>query len=235
MSYFWRLFFTLTWTNFKMRYYGSILGYVWSLLKPLALFGVLYIVFTVNMKMKTPHYKLFLLLGIILWDYFSQATNLGMMGFIGNYQMIRKVYLPRINLIIFFVFAVLDHVAWHLKMLWFLPLLLALYLLTLGIGFILSIIVVKVRDMISLWEVVIQLGFWATPIMYPMSMVPEKWRFYYFLNPMSGLINYSRYVLVGLGGLTKTGYIYVSAVSLFIFILGVFIFQIKEAEMTEDL
>ena len=89
--------------------------------------------------------------------------------------------------------------------------------------------------MISLWEVVIQLGFWATPIMYPMSMVPEKWRFYYFLNPMSGLINYSRYVLVGLGGLTKTGYIYVIAVSLVIFILGVFIFQIKEAEMTEDL
>ena len=99
LAYQWRLFTTLTWTNFKMRYYGSILGYVWSLLKPLAMFGVLYIVFTVVMKQSAPHYKLFLLLGIIIWEFFVQGTTAGMNGFIGNYQMIRKVYLPRIILV----------------------------------------------------------------------------------------------------------------------------------------
>ena len=123
-AYRWRLFIVLTWTNFKLRYYGSYLGYFWSLLKPLGLFGVLYIVFTVVMKQNAPHYKLFLLLGIIIWDFFVQATNAGMNGFIGNYQMIRKVYLPRIvlvlaavsgsfigfffNLIIFVIFALLS-------------------------------------------------------------------------------------------------------------------------------
>jgi ABC-type polysaccharide/polyol phosphate export permease len=251
ISYNWRLFKTLTWTNFKMRYYGSILGYIWSLLKPLALFGVLFLVYTVFMNQKTPHYKPFLLLGIILWDYFSQATSAGMSGFIGNYQMIRKVYLPRyilvasavssafigllFNLVVFFVFALLDGVIFDLKMLGFLPLLISLYLLTLGIGFILSIIVVKVRDMLSLWEVAIQLGFWLTPIIYPASNIPEKWRFYFFINPVCGTITYARYFLIGIGGTTHLGYWYVLISSIMIFILGFFIFKWKEGNMVEDL
>ncbi|MCE9587126.1 MAG: ABC transporter permease [Verrucomicrobia bacterium] len=251
LAYQWRLFTTLTWTNFKMRYYGSILGYVWSLLKPLAMFGVLYIVFTVVMKQSAPHYKLFLLLGIIIWDFFVQGTMAGMNGFIGNYQMIRKVYLPRIilvmaavsgafigfffNLIVFLVFALLDGVDWSLRMLWFIPLVIALYLLVMGIGLILSIVVVKVRDTLSLWEVVTQLGFWFTPVMYPMSNVPEKYRFFEFLNPMSGILEYSRYVLIGLGGLSKLGYCYVLGVSLLVFFLGIAVFKWKEGEMVEDL
>jgi len=66
LAYRWRLFSTLTWTNFKLRYYGSYLGYFWSLLKPLGLFGVLYIVFTVFLKQSTPHFGVALLLGIIV-------------------------------------------------------------------------------------------------------------------------------------------------------------------------
>jgi ABC-2 type transport system permease protein len=234
-----------------MRYYGSILGYVWSLLKPLAFFGVLYFVYTFIMNLSTPHYKPFLLLGILLWEFFSQGTNAGMLGFIGNYQMIRKIYLPRIvlvaaavsasfialffNLLIFFLFALLDGISLHWKMLCFFPLLLSLYFLVMGIGLILSIVVVKVRDMISLWEVVIQLGFWCTPVMYPMSRVPEKMRFYEFLNPMSGILEYSRHLLIGIGGITKIGYLYVLLISFLIFLLGILVFQKKEAEMTEDL
>lgn len=251
LAYHWRLFATLTWTNFKMRYYGSILGYVWSLLKPLAMFGVLYIVFTVVMKQDAPHYKLFLLLGIIIWDFFVQGTNAGMNGFIGNYQMIRKVYLPRIilvaaavssafigfffNLIVFLVFAILDGVEWSFRMMWFIPLVIALYLLVMGLGLILSIVVVKVRDTLSLWEVVTQLGFWFTPVMYPMSNVPAQYRFYEFINPMSGILEYSRYFLIGLGGVTTMGYCYVLGISLLVFLLGVAIFKWKEAEMVEDL
>jgi ABC-type polysaccharide/polyol phosphate export permease len=250
-SYFLRLFLTLTWTNFKMRYYGSILGYVWSLLKPLALFGVLYFVYSFVFKQTAPHYKLFLLLGIILWDFFSQATMAGMNGFIGNYQMIRKVYLPRIvlvmaavsgsfiglffNLVVFATFAIFDGVDVHWRMLCFFPLLVAFYLLVTGIGLVLSIIVVKVRDVLSVWEVFLQLGFWLTPIIYPMSMVPEKLRFLMFLNPVAGILTYSRYLLVGIGGLTKVGYCYVLGISLLVFLLGVAIFKWKEAEMVEDL
>ena len=250
-NYLLRLFVTLTWTQFKMRYYGSWLGYIWSLLRPLALFGVLYIVFTMFMKQSAPHYKLFLLLGIMLWTFFSEATIAGMNGFIGNYTLIRKVYLPRIvlviasvssafvgllfNLAIFFLFALFDGIEWHWRMLWFLPLVLALDLLALGVGLLLSIVVVKIRDTINLWEVAIQLGFWLTPVMYPMSTVPEKWRFYMYLNPMSGILDYSRNFLVGTGEVTPIGYFYVIAMSALIFAAGVFVFKWKEAEMTEDL
>lgn len=251
ISYAVRLFLTLTWTTFKMRYYGSILGYIWSLLRPLAFFGVLYLVFTFFLKQSAPHYKLFLLLGIILWTFFSEATILGMNGFIGNYVLIRKVYLPRIilvlsavssafvglvfNMIVFFIFAMFDGISWHWGMLWFLPLVAALYMMALGVGLILSIVVVKIRDTINLWEVAIQLGFWLTPIMYPMSNVPEKLRFIVFLNPISGILEYSRFFLVGIGGYTNLGYIYVVGVSIALLVGGVAIFKWKEAEMTEDL
>lgn len=234
-----------------MRYYGSWLGYIWSLLRPLALFSVLYIVFTMFMKQSVPHYKLFLLLGIILWTFFSEATILGMNGFIGNYTLIRKVYIPRIvlviasvssafiglffNLIIFFLFAFLDGIEWHWRMAWFIPLVAALYFMALGIGLILSIVVVKIRDTINLWEVAIQLGFWLTPVMYPMSNVPEKWRFYVYLNPLSGILDYSRNFLIGIGNVTPIGYAYVIGMSIFLFSVGVCVFKYKEGEMTEDL
>jgi ABC-type polysaccharide/polyol phosphate export permease len=139
------------------------------------------------------------------------------------------------NLIVFLAFALLDGVDWSLRMLWFIPLVIALYLLVVGIGLMLSIVVVKVRDTLSLWEVVTQLGFWFTPVMYPMSNVPEKFRFYEFLNPMSGILEYSRYVVIGLGGLSKLGYCYVLGVSLLVFFLGIAVFKCKEAEMVEDL
>jgi ABC-type polysaccharide/polyol phosphate export permease len=251
LAYCWRLFATLTWTNFKMRYYGSILGYVWSLLKPLAMFGVLYFVYSFVFKQTAPHYKLFLLLGIILWDFFVQGTTAGMSGFIGNYQMIRKVYLPRIilvaaavsasfvglffNLVVFAIFAFFDGVLLEWKMLWFLPLLISFYLLVLGLGLLLSIVVVKVRDTLSLWEVAHQLGFWLTPVIYPMTMVPEHFRFFMFINPLSGILSYSRYLIVGIGSVTKSGYCYVMAVSLFVFLIGVAVFKWKEGEMVEDL
>jgi ABC-type polysaccharide/polyol phosphate export permease len=203
------------------------------------------------MKQTAPHYKIFLLLGIIIWDFFAQGTMFGMNAMITNYQVIRKISLPRIilvasavsaafiglffNLMAFFIFALIDNISWNVRMLWFLPLLGALYFLVLGIGLILSIVVVKIRDTISLWEVAIQLGFWLTPVMYPMSRVPEEWRFYLFLNPMSGILEYSRYLLVGLGGLTKIGYCYVFGVSMIVFLVGLLVFKWKEAEMVEEL
>jgi ABC-type polysaccharide/polyol phosphate export permease len=139
------------------------------------------------------------------------------------------------NLLIFFLFALLDGVRFNPKALWFLPLIGALYMLVLGIGLILSIVVVKVRDTLSLWEVATQLGFWMTPIVYRMSLVPEKWRFFIFFNPMSGTIEYSRYLLIGVGGLTKIGYCYVMSLSILVFLLGISVFKWKEAEMVEDL
>lgn len=250
-AYYWRLFCVLTWTTFKLRYYGSILGYIWSFLRPLALFGVLYLVFSYVMRVDAPNYKLFLLLGIILWTFFFESTMAGMNGFIGNYILIRKINLPRIvlvlsaisapfvglffNLLVFLVFAIIDGITWSWKMLWFFPVLLCLYMLAIGVGLFLSIIVVKIRDTTSLWEVATQLGFWLTPIMYPMSKIPDQYRFWMFLNPMSGILEYSRAFLIGIGGYTAIGLIYVFGISAAILGGGILFFKWKEAEMVEDL
>ncbi len=250
-SHLWTLFYTLTWTTFKLRYYGNFLGYVWSLLQPLSLFAIMYVVFTIVWKIDTPHYSMFLLLGIIIWQFFVSGTTDGMKAFIGNYQMIRKVYLPRIvlvaasatssligfllNLLVFFVFALFEGVPFTWKVIYFLPLLVAVYFLILGISLILSIVVVRLRDMQNLWEVVTTLGFWVTPVMYPMIKVPEEWRFYMFLNPISGILEYSRYFLVGIGSVTHLGYFYVIGFSIAILAFGIYYFEKKNPEMTEEL
>lgn len=250
-AHLWTLFCTLTWTTFKLRYYGNFLGYIWSLLQPLSLFAVLYVVFTVVWKIDTPHYSMFLLLGIILWNFFVSGTTEGMKAFIGNYQMIRKVYLPRIvlvaasatssliglmlNLGVFVIFALFEGVPFTWKVVYFIPLLIALYFLVLGISLILSIIIVRLRDMQNFWELITTLGFWLTPVMYPMFKVPEDWRFIMFINPMSGILEYSRYFLVGIGGVTFTGYFYVIGLSILILAAGIYYFEKKNPEMTEEL
>lgn len=251
LSYCLRVFFTLTWTNFKLRYYGSFLGYLWSLLRPLALFGVLYLVFTQIMKLEAPNYKAFLLLGIILWTFFSEATLSGMRSFIENYTIIRKINMPRIlfvlaavsasfigllfNLMAFFIIFLFDNPQWSFRMLWSLPMILALYFFAIGISLFLSIIVVKLRDVNTIWEVAIQLGFWFTPVMYPMTKVSPEYRFWMFINPLSGILEYTRHFLVNTGAVTKIGYLYVLIASFTIFILGCLFFLWKEAEMVEEL
>lgn len=227
------------------------MGYIWSFLRPLALFGVLYLVFSYIMRIDAPNYKLFLLLGIILWTFFSESTTAGMNALIANYILIRKINLPRIvlvlsavsaqfvglffNLLVFLVFACIDGINWTWKMLYFFPVLFCLYILAIGVALFLSIIVVKIRDTNSLWEVAIQLGFWLTPIMYPMSKIPVEYRFYMFLNPMSGILEYSRAFLIGIGQYTRIGLLYVLAISIGILLAGILFFRWKEAEIVEEL
>ena len=89
-------------TDFKIKYQGSVLGYVWSLAKPLAMFGVLYLVFTVFVRVGStiPHYALYLLLGIVLWNYFAETTMTSMRSISDKGDMMRKVYFPRITIIL---------------------------------------------------------------------------------------------------------------------------------------
>src|ERR1035437_8384562 len=89
-------------TDFKLKYQGSIFGYLWSLMKPLAIFGVLYLVFTVFVRIpsKIPHFPVYLLLGIVLWNYFAESPTVGMPSIVEKGDLIRKVYFPRIVIVI---------------------------------------------------------------------------------------------------------------------------------------
>jgi ABC-2 type transport system permease protein len=204
-------------TDFKLRYQGSALGYLWSLLKPLLLFFILYMVFVRFLRFGSDveHYPVYLLLGIVLWGFFTEATVQGMNAIIGRGDMIRKINFPKyiivisstvsalinllINLAVVIVFILLNGVDIKSTAL-LLPLnIIELYILALAIAFFLSAAMVKYRDIGYIWEVILQGAFYATPIIYPLSIVishsPSAARFL-LLNPVAQIIQDARYNLI---------------------------------------
>lgn len=176
-------------TDFKLRYKGSVLGYVWSLLKPLALFAVLYVVFIHFLRFGAdiPFFAVSLLLGIVLWSYFVEVTSQGLSSIVGRGDLMRKLSFPRyvivvagsfsalinlaINLVVVGIFIVLNGVELTWSALWIIPLVLQLFVLGLAFAFLLSALYVRFRDMSHIWELLLQAGFYATPIIYPITMV----------------------------------------------------------------
>jgi ABC-2 type transport system permease protein len=201
-------------TDFKLRYQGSVLGYTWSLLRPLFLFVILYIVFGVFLKAKgnIPHYPVYLLLGIVLWNYFAEVTVGSVASIVGKGDLLRKINFPKyviilagsfsafINLIINFVviaiFMYFSHVALTWNALIMIPLIAELFILSIALAFFLSALFVKFRDVTYIWEVIMQAAFYATPILYPLSYVPDKVAKYMVLNPLAQIIQDARHVLV---------------------------------------
>ncbi len=201
-------------TDFKLRYQGSFLGYAWSLLRPLMLFGILYVIFALVIKSGggIPHFPVYLLLGIVLWTFFTDMTTQSLGSIVGRGDLIRKIRIPRwiivfsssisalinlgLNLIVVAVVMLLNHVG-VMDTIVFLPLfLLEIYLFALGISLFLSAAFVKFRDIGFIWEVVLQLGFYLTPILYAMSLIPVRFQKLQLLNPVAQAMQDSRYSLI---------------------------------------
>lgn len=179
-------------TDFLLRYQGSFLGIAWSVLKPLMLFCVMYVVFVKFLRFSdgTDTFPLVLLLGISLWNFFTEATTLGLCSMTTRGDLLRKINFPKyiivisatinaliclaINLGVVVVACILSGVQFTANVLW-LPLnLIQLYLLALAVALLLSTLNVYFRDAQHIWEVFLQGLFYATPIIYPLSMVGEK-------------------------------------------------------------
>lgn len=201
-------------TDFKLRYQGSVLGYAWSLLRPLFLFIILYIVFARFLKVggTIPHYPVYLLLGIVLWNYFSEVTTGGVNAIVGRSDLLRKINFPKyvlilagsfsafINLILNFVviglFMVLTDVSISWSALIMIPLIAELFIFSIAMAFFLSALYVRFRDVSYIWEVIMQGAFYATPILYPLSLIPVAAAKILILSPIAQIIQDARYVLV---------------------------------------
>ncbi|MFZ3009477.1 MAG: ABC transporter permease [Candidatus Microsaccharimonas sp.] len=205
-------------TDFKLRYQGSILGYFWSLLKPLFMFAVLYIVFGHFLRVgeTVEHFSIYLLLGIVIWSFFTEATNQGLASIVNHGDLIRKINFPKyiivvagslsalinfaLNLIIIFVFMTINGVQLHPSALLFIPLVIELYVFAVSLAFFLSASYVKYRDVSHIWEVLLQGAFYATPILYPLSLVINEVGAgvaqFLMLNPVAQIIQDSREVLI---------------------------------------
>ncbi|MDT2756585.1 ABC transporter permease [Enterococcus asini] len=203
-------------TDFKMRYQGSVIGYVWSVLKPLMLFAVMYVVFVRFLKFgaDVPHFAVALLLGMVIWNFFNETTNLGMSSVVNQGDLLRKLSFPThivvisvsinalinlvISLVIVFIFGLINGVDVS-KYAFITPLLLIeLYAFSLGIAFILATIYVRFRDIGPIWEVLLQIGMYMTPLIYPITMVMNvdvRIAKILMLSPMAQIIQDARYLL----------------------------------------
>ena len=201
-------------TDFKLRYQGSFLGYLWSLLRPLGLFVILYLVFVRFLKFggDIPNYPIYLLLGIVLWNYFAEVTNNGVNAIVSRGDLIRKLNFPKyvivlagsfsalinlvINLGVVGVFMFFKHVDIHLHAVLVPLVIFELFLFALAVAFLLSAVYVKLRDINYVWEVFMQGLFYATPIIYPITLLPESAAKIFILNPIAQVVQDLRYLLV---------------------------------------
>lgn len=206
-------------TDFKLRYQGSALGYVWSLLKPLLLFAIMYVVFVRFLRFGEgiPHFAVSLLLGLVLWTFFTEATTQGMQSIVARGDLLRKISFPKyilvisstisalinlfLNLLIVFIFMVFDGVNFGWSLLLFPITLILIYALSLGLAFFLAAVNVKYRDVAHLWEVFLQGLFYATPLIYPLQMViaygGDIAAKLLMLNPVAVLLQEGRAQVVG--------------------------------------
>lgn len=200
--------------DFKVRYQGSVLGYFWSLLKPLLLFGVLYVLFTyiAPIGKGVEHYGVSLLLGIVLWNFFAETTIIGASSIVARGDLLRKVSIPRylvvlsssfsalinllLSLIVVIIFALFNGIMPSLSWFGLLPVIVELFIFSLGIAFILATAYVKYRDVTYIWEVVLQAGFYASMIIIPISIVPSRLHDWFFMNPIVQIVQDARASLI---------------------------------------
>ncbi len=245
------IFKILTKTDFKLRYQGSVLGIIWVILKPLLLFLILYLVFSLLFGQKDPNYKLNLLLGIIFINYFQEGTTIGLNSLLARANVLLKVNFSReivlyaalanasislfFNLIIFTIFWFITPTPIHI---WSIPIffgyLLLLAAFIMAISFFTSILFIKFRDLSSIWEVVCSLAFYATPVIYPLALIPERYHRIMFLNPLTLIIHNTREVIVrGAYPDWQTSLLAALAI-IMLFGLGLWFFRSKIKKVAED-
>jgi ABC-2 type transport system permease protein len=251
---------TLAVTDFKLRFFGSALGYLWSLVRPLMLFGVLYLVFTHVVKFGSgvAHYPVYLLTAIVLFTFFSETTSRGVTSLVERENLLRKIRFPRLviplavslhslfnlglNLIVVFVFVIASGVDVRATWLELVPLVALLAVLATGVSMLLSALYVRYRDMQPIWEVVLQVLFYATPVIYVTSALPPSIREVAVANPLTAILTQMRYALIDSGAPTAAdaigGAIYLLvplAIVAIAFALGLWVFTREAPRIAENL
>jgi ABC-2 type transport system permease protein len=200
--------------DYKLKYSGSVLGYLWSVMKPLLLFTMLYFVFGHIFKLtrESAYYPQSLLMGIVCFFFFADATTLSMISLVSKESLLRKLIFPRIvipasavltatitflvNLVVVAAFVAYAGIPPRLSWLWIVPLLLELFVFILGISLILATLFVRLRDISQLWELAVQLFFYASVIMYPIGYLPPWAQRVVFVNPFVQILQDTRSVIL---------------------------------------
>jgi ABC-2 type transport system permease protein len=212
---FWTLTWTLTVLEFRLKFFGSVLGYFWQLMKPLLLFGVLYVVFTefVRLGGGVNHYPAVLLMGIVIYTFYSEATSSAVGSVLNRENLVRKIQFPRmviplsvvlttfLNFVLNFVavlaFVLIQGVELRWSWLQIVPIVIVLGAFCTGIAMALSALYVRYRDVQPIWDVALSVAFYGTPIIYPLETIPsERLQQLLMCNPLAVLVQQARHALI---------------------------------------
>jgi len=237
--------------DFKVRYRNSVLGFLWSLLNPLAYMVILTLVFSFLLRVNIQNFAPWLLVGLLVWRFFSISTAQGLYSIVGNPSLVGKVYIPRYMIVLSnsvanFLGAALEFVALLPLLVFlgvnptiyaiFLPAVLVMeFLLVFGLSLFLSSLNLKYRDFDQLWGLALQLGFFLSPIVYDANLIPERYQFLYSLNPVTCLIESTRSILLfqRLPSLFNSTVI-VASIAVFL-LIGFIVFGRLERRFAEEL
>ena len=250
------LLYSLTKKELKVKYRGSVLGFFWSLLNPILIMLVYSFVFSVVFRPGIKDFAIFLICALLPFNFFSNSVNYGAGSIISNANLVKKIYFPKeiiplsivfANLINFFLelvvlFVVLSIFGYKFYMyLYILPILILVQIfLVAGFSLLISSLNVFFRDLQHLISIIMMVWFFATPIIYPLNMVPEKYRFILQINPMAVFATYYRdifyYVKYPEGFYFPSIYIILICLGITfgIFFLGYFVFKKLEPRFAEE-
>lgn len=260
VSRFWNLVYTLAVTDFKLKYYGSVLGYVWTLARPFLFFGVIYFVFTeiVGLDKNVPNYGVYILFALVLFQFFGEVTGNCLGSLVARESMLRKMRFPRLviplsvvltalfnlgmTLIAVFIFAIASGVTPTWGWLELPVIIVLLTIFATGCGLVLSALFVRYRDVQPIWDVTSQVLFYASPILYVATMVPESYQRAYLANPISALLTEMRHAVVdptarpvwdAIGGAERL--LVPGGIVVAVFLLGLWVFTREAPRIAENL
>ncbi len=249
----WKLVLELSKIDFKLRYKSSFLGLLWVVLEPLLMMAVLYVVFSRVARFDIPYYPMVLLSGLIQWQFFSKASSAGLSSIVQKKAYITKLAFPRqivvlsaclstyfiylFEMLVFlFLFAFFGSgFSWFLFYLF--PISLLFLFFVYSISLFLSAINVRLRDINYLWAVVLRAGFYLTPVFYTSDRIPEKYQVFFFLNPVTGLIEMVRAATFSMyhDRMLHGGVIIFLGMSLIFFFTGSVYFHFRQKSFVEEL
>ena len=239
--------------DLRLRYHSSILGYLWTLIEPLMLAGAYYTVFIIIRGYAEERYPLWVLSGILIWSMFTKTTRFGVNALVKNASLIQQVYFSRavlfvancltnylitiMSMLVLIPFIILYDITPNWRIIYVFIGLFFSGVLALGLGFLLSSLNVRYRDVDHLIGFMIRVGFFLSPIMYTMDFIPQKHHWWYLIvNPMAANISIVRSGIQGEGLLISTQSLMISiCITLFIFIYGLHVFSKQQSRVVKML
>ena len=241
------LFYFLSWRDILVRYKQTVIGVVWSIIRPILTMIVFTIIFGKIAKLPSGNvpYPILVFVALLPWQFFANALQSSSNSLVGNAGMISKVYFPRMivpasSIIVAFIDFLISFIILIILMFWYrfvpdwkvvtIPLFLILaILLTLGAGFLISSLNVKYRDFQYIVPFIVQLGLYISPVGFSSDIIPQKWKIIYSLNPMVGIIDGFRWAFFG----TQSNYLMLSIVFSIVIIILILFIGIRYFRKTE--